>query len=107
MKRVILIVFLLCASLAIAAERFNVVFVYPTYVGETQLKPGQCRLTLEGDQAIFEQGKHRLEVPVKVETVENKYRHTTVRYHIDGDKYMVSEIRLGGTNRKLVFQTSS
>ncbi len=107
MKRAVLITLLACASLAIAAERFKITFVYPTYIGETQLKPGACRLTLDGEQAIFQQGKRKLEVPVRVETGENQYRQTTVRYRVDGDKYTVSEIRLGGTNRKLIFRSSS
>ena len=107
MKRAVLITLLACASLAIASERFKITFVYPTYIGETELKPGACRLILDGDQAIFEQGKRKLEVTVKVETVKDQYRQTTVRYHIDGGKYKVSEIRLGGTNRKLIFRSSS
>ncbi len=107
MRFVILTVLTTCLSVALAAERFKINFVYPTYVGETQLKPGKCRLTLDGDKAIFEQGRKKLEVSVKIETVENTYRQTTLRYRVEGEKYTISEIGLGGTNRKLVFSSSS
>ncbi len=106
MRSIALLFMAACLTVAFAAERFKVSFPYPAYVGETQLKQGQCRLTLDGETAIFEQGRQRIEVPVKVETVENKYRRTTVRYRVEGDKYTISEIGLGGTNRKLVFPSS-
>jgi hypothetical protein len=47
---------------------------------------------------VITNGKTKVEAEVKVENVETKYSSTSVRY-ADGK---ISEIRLGGTTKKLV-----
>ena len=43
------------------------------------------------------------ESQVKIETSDTKYGSTSVRYSNGDGKYKVQEIRLGGTNTRLVF----
>ena len=67
--------------------------------GQT-LQAGDYKVQFAGDKATIKQGKTATEVPVKVETSDNKYATTTVR--LNGQQ--VEEIRLGGTKTKLVFE---
>ncbi|MEZ5403692.1 MAG: hypothetical protein R2729_28690 [Bryobacteraceae bacterium] len=91
-------------TVAAAAERFNVTLFQDSVVNGTTLKPGDYKLTLDGSSVIIARGKEKVETGVKVEAVEAKYNATSVRY-LNGDgKYRVSEIRLGGTKTKLVFE---
>jgi hypothetical protein len=71
----------------------------------TELKAGDYRLSL-GDSKVTitnENGKHPLEVPVKVETGDTKFDSTLVRFNTASGKAVISEIRLGGTKTRLVF----
>ena len=52
-------------------------------------------------------GKQTVEVPVKVETGEKKYDTTAIRYTGTGEKQSISEIRIGGTKTRLVFDEQS
>ena len=53
---------------------------------------------------MIRNGKAKTEADVKVESNGHKYQSTTVRYGNSQDgKSQVQEIRLGGTNMKLVF----
>jgi hypothetical protein len=47
-------------------------------------------------------GKQTVEVSVKVESVEQKFDTTAVRYS-GTEKMQISEIRIGGTKTKLIF----
>ncbi|MEZ5357034.1 MAG: hypothetical protein R2762_30710 [Bryobacteraceae bacterium] len=103
MRTVVVFLFAAAMSVAGAAERFNVMLFQESIVNGTSLKPGQYRVTVDGTKATIERGKESVEAEVKVEAVESKFKSTSVRY-LNGDgKYRVSEIRLGGTAKKLVF----
>jgi hypothetical protein len=67
--------------------------------GQT-FKAGDYKLHYSDNKATIQQGKKVTEVPVKVETSGDKYSATSVR--LNGTQ--VEEIRLGGTNTKLVFE---
>jgi hypothetical protein len=82
-----------------AATGYDVKFFEPVTVNGTKLEPGQYRVELNGETATLKHGKTVAEVPVKVENAERKYSSNTVR--LEGDR--VSEIGIGGTHTKLVF----
>jgi hypothetical protein len=86
-------------ALASAAASFTVQIYSPTKLNGADLKPGEYKLELKNDMAVFKQGKQTMEAPVKVETESEKYGATSVKY-ANG---VIAEIRLGGTNKKLVF----
>ena len=103
MKTILLLFATMCLAVATAAENHKLNLFYPSLVGETELQPGNCRLTVNDNQVVIKQGRKKVEASVKVETVDEKFKSTTVRYNNGDGKYRISEIRLGGTNTKLVF----
>jgi hypothetical protein len=84
---------------ASAAANFTVQIYEPSKLNGTELKPGEYKLELKENTAVFWKGKTSTEAPVKVETAGVKYGATSVKY----DNGAIQEIRLGGTNKKLVF----
>lgn len=103
MKRRILFSFAV-AGLAVASARSYTVNLYqPALVGNTQLKPGEYRVEVVDQKAVFRNGKIESQTPVKVEDNDSKYGSTTVRFSNGDGKMHIQEIHLGGTKTKLVF----
>ncbi len=92
------------AGLAVAsAKTYNVTLFQPSTLGGTDLKAGEYKLDVQGDKAVLKAGKVAAEAPAKVETNGTRYASTTVRMsNVDG-KMKIQEIRIGGTNTKVVF----
>lgn len=88
---------------ASAAKPYEVVLSNPAQVSGTELKPGTYKVDVAGDRVTIRDSKQKVECAVKVEESDQKYSATTVRYAMVDGKYRVNEIRLGGTNMKLVF----
>ena len=85
-----------------AAETYKVTLFQPTAVQGKELKPGQYKLDLKNNTLVIADGKNSVETSVKVETNDQKYNTTTIRYATADGKYSIQEIRLGGTKTKLV-----
>jgi hypothetical protein len=91
-------------ALAVAsAETYRITLVKPAVVKGTELKAGDYRLNVENSKVTIVGGKQSVEVAVKVENVDQKFDSTAIRYTVEGDKSTISEIRLGGTKTKLIF----
>lgn len=90
-------------ALATAADTYKLTLFYPSVVGESTLRPGDCKVVVDGDKVVVQQGRTKIEAKAKIETAAETFKSTTVRYRNGDGKYRVSEIRLGGTNTKLVF----
>ena len=103
LSRLVLSFGTLALALASAASSYKVTLFQPSMVGNTELKPGDYKLEVDGEKAIIKDGKSSVEVAVKVETGNEKFGNTVVRYNNGDGKYHVQEIRLGGTKTKLVF----
>src|SRR4051812_38651603 len=104
MKKILFACATFALAVASAAPSYRVTLFQPTIVAGTELKPGDYKITLKDTKAVITSGKTSVEAEVKSETADSKFSATTVRY-LNGDgKYRVQEIRLGGTNTKLVFQ---
>ena len=86
-------------AVASAATGYNVTLYQPVVVNGAKLDAGAYRIEVEGGMATIKKGKNVTEAPVKVETDGAKFNRNTVR--IEGDR--LSEIRIGGTHTKLVF----
>jgi hypothetical protein len=98
------------ATIALAtasAASYRVTVYQPSVVGGTELKPGDYKIELKDNKAVIKTGKETVEAPVKVETGDQKFNSTAVRYQNDGGKMKVNEIRIGGTNTKLVFESGA
>ena len=84
------------------AETYHVTLLKPSVVAGKELKPGDYKLEVNNDKVVISHGKQSVEAKVKTEAADKKYSSTTVRYEMDGDKYKVQEIGIGGTKTKLV-----
>lgn len=87
-----------------AAQEYSVRLNNPATVAGTDLKAGDYKVELVGDKAMIHGKKDTVEASVKVEEGSEKFNSTTVRYTVAaGGKYQISEIHLGGTKTKVVF----
>ncbi|MGH9721198.1 MAG: hypothetical protein ACRD8O_13365 [Bryobacteraceae bacterium] len=86
-----------------AAKSYSVTLFQPAQVGATELKAGDYRVELKDSKAVITNGKQSVEVEVKVETTQEKFNSTSVRFQNGDGKYKIQEIRLGGTKTRLVF----
>ena len=73
--------------------------------GETELKPGDYKVKLEGSEAIFTDSSSKsVTVPVKVEKAEKKFDATAVETKTENGTKSIEAIRLGGSTTRLVFE---
>ena len=103
MTKRILFVFLVLALAVACAKTYRVTFYQPSVVAGIELQPGDYQLDVNGDKVVFKNGKHVAESTVRVEENGEKYSRTSIRYANGDGRYVVQEIRLGGTKTKLVF----
>ena len=82
------------------AATYHVSLYQDSTLGGQELKPGDYKVEVNNDTAVLKRGKQTVEVPVHQETGSSKFASTQIQY-VDNNK--LHEIRLGGTNTKLVF----
>ena len=82
---------------------YRVTLTQPSVVKGGDLKAGEYKVSIGMDKATFQLGKVNVEAPVKVETGAEKFRNTSVRYITENGKAIISEIRIGGTSTRLIF----
>jgi hypothetical protein len=101
MKKLIVGFVMLGLSLAYA-KSYHVVLYEKSLLGSTELKPGNYTVEVKDQQVLVKNGKIEAQAAVKVENDAHKYSTTTVRYNNGDGQYKIQEIRLGGTNMKLI-----
>ena len=103
---------LLFAVLTLVAAFAGTVPGVPTYkitllqtsvVKDAELKAGEYRFSVGPEKVTIDNGKKTVEVPCKVENADKKFDNTAIRYTEQNGKQIVSEIRVGGTKTRLVF----
>ena len=101
------------AALALVAAFAGTVPAGPTYkitllqtsvVKNTVLKPGDYRMSVGADKIVIDTGKQTFDFACKVESGDKKFETTAIRYIEQDGKAVVSEIRVGGTKTRLIFQ---
>jgi len=97
------VLFLTFAMLCASAATYSVTLFQPSNVAGKDLKPGEYKLTVDGDKAVIAKGKEKVEAAVKLENADSKFSATSVRYADQNGKLKIQEIRLGGTTTKVVF----
>ncbi|HXM45337.1 MAG TPA: hypothetical protein VN924_29140 [Bryobacteraceae bacterium] len=102
MKKAVIFVCLLAGMAFASAKSFTVTLFEPAVIGGTELKAGDYKFELQDRKIVIKHGKETTEAAVKVETGEGKYPSTTVTYANADGKNKIEEIRVGGTNMKLV-----
>jgi hypothetical protein len=90
------------ALAAFAGNTYRVTLYQESIVGETALKAGEYRMTVENNQLVISNGARKATAAVSVESAGSTYPTTSIRYFNGDGKYRVKEIRIGGTNTKLV-----
>ena len=102
MNKLLVAIALLGVSLVANAKSFHVTLYEKSVLGSTELKPGEYTIELKDQQVVIRNGKQEAQAAVKVENEGSKFGTTTVRYTNGDGRYHIQEIRLGGTNMKLV-----
>ena len=95
--------FLSVGLMVASAATYNVTLFQPSVVAGKDLKAGDYKVTVDGDKAIISIGKQKVEASAKMETADSKFSSTSVRYTNEDGKMKIQEIRIGGTNQKVVF----
>jgi hypothetical protein len=92
----------LALGVASAASSYSVKLASPMSVGAVQLKAGDYTVEMQGDRAVFKDGrsgKKVVEIPATVGTSDSKFKSTSL---MSADSKL-QEIDLGGTKSKIVF----
>jgi hypothetical protein len=103
LKKFVLAFAVLAVALATAGSvpgtrTYTINLIQPAVVNGTELKAGEYRLSVETTKVTLTKGKQTIEVPAKVETVEQKFDTTAIRY----TGKIIAEIRVGGTKTRIV-----
>jgi len=100
--RLVLALLLSALLLFGATKTFTVNFSEPYKVQDKTLEPGQYKIVVEGDQAVLKKGKQDILTGLKVEEVQTRYRNTAIGSRVEQKDRVLTEIYLGGTNKKVV-----
>lgn len=88
-----------------SAATYKVSLHQDSVVNGQSLKAGDYKVEVkENNTAVISKGKQTIEVPVQSVTSNAKFSSTQVQYN---DNNKLQEIRVGGTNTKLVFGATS
>jgi hypothetical protein len=102
-KKILMILAILSISAVASAKTYSVKLFQRSLVAGAELQPGEYKMEINGSKVVISNGKKSAEAEVKVETGDQKFSSTSVRYQNGDGNYRVQEIRLGGTKTKLVF----
>lgn len=94
-------------GIATAASTYHVRISDPTWVGQTELKPGEYEVRVEGDKVTFKQGKNVFTVNAKVETNARKFSDTQLDIKNENGQAKLKELDLGGTTSKILLGDST
>ena len=100
---ILAVVVVFAGTVPTPGSSFRVNITQPSVVKGADLKPGEYKVSLGAEKATFVAGRTNVEAPVKVETATEKFKATAVRYITENGKNVISEIRVGGTNTRLLF----
>ena len=90
-------------SVPAPGSSFRVTLSQPSVVKGANLQAGEYRVNLGAEKVTFVAGKTAVDASVKIETGNEKFSATSVRYITEAGKAVISEIRIGGTTTRLVF----
>lgn len=89
-------------GIATAAATYHVRIVDSTWVGQSELKPGEYEVRVDGDKVTFKQGKNVIAVSAKVETNASKFSDTQMDVKTENGQAKLKELDLGGTKSKIM-----
>ncbi len=95
-------------GIATAASTYHVKIADPTWVGQTELKPGEYDVKVDdAGKVTFKLGKNVIEAPGKVETNSSKFSDTMLNTKTVNGQSQLKELDLGGTKSKITFVEGS
>jgi len=103
MMKKIVIGFATVALAFASAASYRITLHQPATLNGKELKPGQYKVEYDGTKATLSGKDTQVSADVKVENTEARNGTTTIRFSNGDGTYKIKEIRLGGTNTKLVF----
>ena len=89
----------LALGIACAATPYDVTVLDSVSVGKTELKPGDYKVEMQGDKAVFTTGKKSIAIPATLSKSDQTFASTV----FVARKAQLQEIDLGGTQDKIVF----
>ena len=92
----------LTLGIASAASSYSVKLYNSLWIGGTELKPGEYKVEMQGDKAVFKTGKSVVEVPATLSKNDKKYSSTS----LVSESSKLLEIDFGGTRAKIFFGPS-
>jgi hypothetical protein len=107
MSKTLLAACVFSLGIATAASNYHIRIADPTWVGGTELKPGEYDVRVEGDKLTFKQGKNVVTVPAKIETNGSKFRETQLDVRTENGQAKLKEVDLGGTTSKVMLSDAS
>lgn len=102
MKKLIFVTLIVALAAFAASNVFHVTFENAAWLGATQIKPGDYKITVENGTATFKSGKTVLTAPATIETAEKTHSTTAVLTIMVGDKAQLQAIEIGGSKVKIV-----
>ena len=106
-KNLIVAFAIFAVALAWAASGHNVNLPKPAVIGGNEIKAGEYKLELNDGKATLRNGKTSVEADVTVETNPTKFDRTSACCLGEDGKYRLQEIRVGGTNTKVLFKENT
>jgi hypothetical protein len=97
---------LIAAAGTVPGGHYRITLFEPASIQDNVLKAGDYNLTLKDAKLtiVADNGRIRLEVTVRVETGDKKLDATSFQLNMATGKAVISEIRLGGSKTRLVFE---
>src|SRR3984885_7840664 len=94
-------------GIATAASSYHVRIADPTWVGGSELKPGEYEVKVDGDKITFKQGKNVIAVAAKVETSASKFSDTQMDIKTENGQAKLRELDLGGTKSTIMLTAAT
>lgn len=107
MKKLLLVACVFSLGIATAASTYHVKIADPTWVGTSELKPGEYEVKVDGDKITFKQGKNIVAVTAKVETSATKFSDTQMDVKTENGQAKLKELDLGGTKSKIMLTSAA
>jgi hypothetical protein len=90
-------------SIPVKGFTYRVTLSQPAVIQGTAFKAGEYRVNVNAGTVTFTFEKESRQIPAKIETNKYKFFSDEVRYDQDGDHLKISEICVGGTRTRLLF----
>jgi hypothetical protein len=100
MLKKLIVAFSTVAVMVASAATYNVTLFQNATLDGKNLRAGDYKVEIRDNNVVLKHDKDVTEVAARTETADKKFAQTVVRFN---SKDEVTEICIGGTNKKLVF----